>query len=152
MKVLFLDFDGVLNNMGPSAVYVNAPDWAKKRHPFIWIRDDLCKLLHEGLEKDIKIVISSTWRIEYHIKELQRILNDASPGLGEKIIDKTPVLCMDRGHEIKDWVQLFKPEKYVILDDNDDMLPEQLPFFVQTDEKTGLTKEDIKRINDLFHG
>ena len=50
------------------------------------------------------------------------------------------------GEEIKAWLdKQTEPYKYVILDDDCDMLPEQFPYFVQTDcLKWGLDDNDVE--------
>jgi len=49
------------------------------------------------------------------------------------------------------WNLLVKPKvkiaqfpKYIIIDDDTDMLDEQLPFFINTDPEVGITDEDVK--------
>jgi len=53
-----------------------------------------------------------------------------------------------RGREIKGWLSLHKNEviHYAILDDMDDILPEQQQRFVQTDPELGITEADAKTI------
>ena len=83
-------------------------------------------------------------------------------GLPGKVIDITPdylsesLLCSElnndyvlyeRGCEIKGWLFLHKDKisHYVIVDDMDDILPEQQQRFVHTDPITGLTKDDAEK-------
>ena len=53
-----------------------------------------------------------------------------------------------RGEEIKEW--LTKHGKYVshyaIIDDMDNMLPEQQSHFVQTNPEVGITEEDAEKV------
>lgn len=146
-KVLFLDFDGVLNGPAP---YVKAPKWARERHPFIWVNDYLVGRLARVFEtvKDASIVVSSTWRKTFEVAELQRILNEECPGLGRLVIGRTPVFQHAvRGVEIQSWLT-NNPHvrRYVIVDDDSDMLPSQEPFFVQTEFSSGLTEANVARI------
>ena len=53
-----------------------------------------------------------------------------------------------KGHEIKEWLSKKgkNVEQYAILDDADDMLPEQQSHFVQTNPKVGITEEDAEKV------
>ena len=159
MKVIFLDIDGVLN--------VRSQE-----------RDEFGSLFHEEFvnnlkhiieETDAKIVISSTWRFSglntmqqmWKKRNLPGEVIDITPFKSEKekecknIWDNLPFKerC-ERGWEIEDWLDINKPEKYVILDDDNDFLDHQIFNFVQTFddwhhidniEGYGLTKECTNR-------
>ena len=58
---------------------------------------------------------------------------------------KTMILCFTkmkmatiRGEEIAEWLRNNQVDNYVIFDDDRDMLPGQLPFFVRTNFEDGL--------------
>jgi hypothetical protein len=84
---------------------------------------------------------------------------------GFPVVDKTCVIYksqyyngkpVGRGREIQRWFLdtdlIFdsndRPYRYnyCIVDDDSDMLPEQLPYFVQTDNQHGLLDEHVDRI------
>lgn len=134
MKVIFLDIDGVLN------VYCEG-------------RDKYGCLFHKHFEDNLrcvieetgaKIVISSTWRMS-GLKVMQAMWEYR--GLAGEVIGVTP-MCADldddlafserceRGNEIKEWIDGcgFDIESYVIIDDDNDMLPEQQSVFVRTSD------------------
>lgn len=153
MKVIFLDFDGVLNTLGNAEEYRYAPEWAKA-WGFIWVLKDKVEILSEFLNwDDVKLVISSTWRENWSQIYLTEILNDEVSGVGDEIISTTPVMHTKRGVEIKSWLENtdFDVTHYAIIDDNIDMLPSQMPFFVQTNDSVGLTKEDMRKVYDILH-
>lgn len=158
-KILFLDIDGVLN-----------PKW--------WVRKAFvdrygCAFDPEcvsNLEKMIdetgaEIVISSSWKYMGVLK-LQRMWKDR--GLPGKIVDVTPDFMSDellmneelgnmdhlcnRGCEIKRWLMQHKDEEvqYVIIDDIDDILPEQQAYFIQTDPGIGISDIDVMKAKLLF--
>src|ERR1039458_6917913 len=114
MKVLFLDFDGVLNNkqhmiatkdfITPGAETLNDADlFAMKRDiapQNIWVLGFILDRV-----PDLNIVISSAWRSFYafeSFKELFKIFKlDPS-----RIIDKTPKrFSSERMHEIRMWLE-----------------------------------------------
>jgi hypothetical protein len=124
MKVLFLDVDGVLNSADTIRRYAMGID------PLLAL---LVKrvIVTTGSE----IVLSSSWRLIDRGRELV----DQQVG---KFVDVTPDLRGLRGDEIKAWLTMHpEVEKYAILDDDDDMLPEQLPNFFQTSRSTGITEK-----------
>lgn len=143
MKIIFLDFDGVLN----AHKNIRAPTWAASRHPFIWIDKELVAKVAQIVEAtQAKICISSTWRMEWGAEGCKDILNYEYPGLGDNVIGETEVLSTLRGIEINKWLS-DKPDvtRYVILDDNGDMLADQLSFFVQTNSYAGITDADVQK-------
>ena len=149
-KIIFLDIDGVLNNLGLNFAYESK-----------WVEaDPISVLLVSRLIKEAgaKVVISSSWRIgckdveafRYRMmNEWKERLNDADlSGILDNVVDLTPSLNHAgriRGQEIKSWLDDHPVTSYVILDDDSDMLPEQKPFFVQTKFIDGFRMEHYWR-------
>ncbi len=139
MKVLFLDIDGVLNSTQS----------AREHGSFMTLIDEAVEHIielqsHNGVE----LVLSSTWRKKpMHEKYLMDIYNIP-------LFDRTPVLPglkVTRGEEIARWLHFNKQvTHYCIVDDDSDMLPEQLPFFVQTNTEHGLQFADFLRIRSIL--
>lgn len=151
VRVLFLDFDGVLN-AGPH--HDPVPEWFKP-WPFTYIRADLIRKLGPLAEEfpDFRIVISSTWRKMKPLGAFTRLLNDTVPGLGDRVICRTESSKTGkRGEEIKDWLDdpRYPVTAYAIVDDDSDMLPEQRPYFVQTRYDLGITDHDVLRIAEIL--
>lgn len=160
MKVIFLDFDGVLN----SEASFRMEHRRKNSHVSDSLSAVACSNLQYILEQDadIKIVISSTWRKLHTLVDLGNILN--SYGVTAKIIGKTPITFSGhRGQEIKQWLE-DNPNvtKYVILDDDNDagtalFHEEGTPddargHFFQTTWKDGLLFKQSEQIAKLFRG
>lgn len=128
--IIFLDIDGVLNNNASISEGVCIiPE------KVILVRE-LC------YRTNAKIVISSTWRKIFKKKDLSYWL--AMLGLRDPklIIDYTDQDGPIRGHEIRRWLEEHPGvTKYVILDDDIDMLEGQ--FFVKTRMETGLTNKQV---------
>lgn len=113
MKVLFLDFDGVLNSIQHfiatkdikvrGASNLNDADlWAMKRD----VNPNNMWVLKYIMEKvpDLKIVISSSWRLHYHMESFKELFKIFKLD-GERIIDFTPQkLSSERYHEIHLWI------------------------------------------------
>lgn len=157
MKVVFLDFDGVITTF--------ESDW------------NLCpkkmKLLGEILKAtDAKIVISSSWR-RNTLEETLQFISGGSPYSNDnpfpycdkvvgitnrmyafsyndpinEISGKRPNYLIPRGVEIDIWLKVNGQdvENYVILDDDDDMLYCQRESFVKTDPYEGLSEENVEQ-------
>jgi len=133
MKVVFLDFDGVLNSHRTAIAYSGVSysglsDFRAKM-------DDVAIRLIGGIVKTAgaNVVLSTSWR------------NDSAwetygPALGLPVIGRTPVVGPSRGHEIAAWLaQHPEVDQYAIIDDESDMLTVQLPYFVHTNGCDGFT-------------
>jgi hypothetical protein len=146
-RVVFLDVDGVLNYT-------------------LWYLDDRNPGNLNGEEGDIdplcverinilceklsaKIVVSSDWRV---CTNWQSRLEKA--GL-KNIIDKTPITLFGnygrtyhftRGEEIDMWLQWHPGVKnYVIIDDREDMMKDQMDHFVKVNSYRGFSDEDLEK-------
>lgn len=138
-KVLFLDIDGVLNNIASMAEGVE-------------IVPEKVLLIRDVIEATgARIVISSTWRMGLSKDTLAMILGFA--GMRRHyIIDVTPELPnKTRGHEIDQWL-VRNPEyqMYAIIDDDSDMLDSQKPYFVQTSAMAGITTLERQKLIDIL--
>lgn len=150
-KVLFLDFDGVLNTCW----------WERKipidKYGYAFDPNAVANLAKIIVETGADIVVSSTWKF-MGLSEMQEMWEERSlPG---KIIDITPNTVSDevllyadlehmeltpiRGMEIKEWLDSKgkKVSRYAILDDMDSMLHEQKDHLVLTNPTVGITESD----------
>ena len=157
MKVIFLDFDGVLN----SIAYFEAG-----AHEL----GDLDPAAVARLERLVarsgaKVVISSAWRLKHSPVELRARL--AAQGFTGEILDYTPELpagaatahgwFLPRCEEIRAWLaaQSESPERFVILDDAElqaHELAELQACFVRTDVARGLLDEDVEVALRILEG
>jgi len=153
MKVIFLDFDGVLNS--------EASFRYETRRKVLHVQDTLshvcCSNLQYILDQDadVRLVISSTWRKVHTMPELKNILN--SYGVDpNKVLDKTPaVFSGDRAHEINLWLEDHPNVTLaVILDDDSDVLnvTDKRCHVFQTTWEDGLLFKQAKQIAKLFRG
>lgn len=162
MKVIFLDFDGVITTLESG-----------------W---NLChnkmKLLGEILQAtDAKIVISSSWRRNTLEETLQFISGgslhsknnpfpycDKVVGITDRMYafswndeinertGKRPTYLLPRGVEIQRYLELNKDiTQYVILDDATDMLYWHKDNFVNTNPYDGLSQEDVNKAIEILN-
>lgn len=151
MKVIFLDIDGVLNNLEHciklDKLLGKEQYWALFRAvsqmPFDYQSCLLIKRLMK--ETDAKVVLSSTWRA--NIKNIEIIEKFAQINIS----DRTPILNTIRGEEIKKYL-LEHPDitQYVIIDDDSDMLPEQTKYLCLTNGEIGFTEENYKKCMEIL--
>ena len=151
MKVIFLDFDGVLNS--------EASFRFEQRRKSPRIQDKLsevaCSNLQYILEQDsdVKLVISSDWRKYHSLVELDNILH--SYGVqGARIIGFTPAkMSSSRSSEIRMFLDDHPNiTKFVVIDDDDSVLSIQDPrgHIFLTDSSDGLLFKQARQIAKIF--
>lgn len=151
MKIIFLDFDGVISTY-------------EKRWTF-----DMKKLelLKEIVDKtDAKIVVSSSWKLGFtevddfikcfYNNPKNKDLNNVTifDWFANSIYDITDNNGPWRGYEIQRWIDKHNEEieSYVILDDDSDFNDNQLFNFVQTDGYEGITSREVKLCIKILNG
>lgn len=154
MRVIFLDFDGVLNSVS-SMIYNNrlllqGLSDIPTHESFNPIS---CSNLQYILEEcpDVEIVVSSTWRKYHHVAALQEILK-TNGILSERMVGTTPVLDGYRGKEIEAYLKA-NPQitEFVIIDDDSDMDP-YMDRLVKTNNMDGLSFSDSEKVIEMFGG
>lgn len=145
MKVLFLDIDGVLNSSRTAEAFGRYSWTLDPDEMRLFDAVALGMIRRLCAETGAVVVWSSTWRLSYSINDLGTAFD--LPTVGE-----TPVLVPGtRGDEIAAWLA-DHPEvtTYAIVDDDDDMLPEQQLRFVKTNPINGLTYEDYLNLLSIL--
>lgn len=149
MKIVFLDFDGVLN----SHLYF-AKHAPPNRMLDIPVRDhidaDAVALVDTLLARvGAHIVVSSTWRLTRSTGELYELLHAKGLKSGTVVGKTADLRGAPRGKEIRLWVDTHRPESFVILDDDSDMV-ELSPWLVKTSFGDGLQPEHIERAEAIL--
>lgn len=151
MKILFLDFDGVVSTFEKG--------WR--------LDDEKLSLLKEIIdETNAKIVVSSSWKVGYDDvdkfietlggrRKSETIKNNGNmfQWFCNNIYDITDSNGPWRGDEIQRWIVYHQDEieTYVILDDDSDMRENQLFNFVQTDSYEGITSREVKLCTKILN-
>ena len=163
MKVVFLDIDGVCNN-GP---YIQR-HYKRCGDLFAIDQKNIMQLNRLTDTIEVGLVIPSMWR-HYDNERPQGIKATTGKSLRDylyfngvraPVIGETPDLSVlaaygiasacCRGAEIQKWLEThYYVEKFVILDDDDDM-DKLLPFLVQTDLKLGLCEEHVEKAIEML--
>jgi hypothetical protein len=158
-RYIFLDIDGVLNTERSykSFVYAGQP-WRDENGPF-FDQESVGNLRHIIDATQADVVITSTWKHKgldamhrlWTLREMPGILLGVTPESSSN-----DFYC-SRGMEILKWLSQNAPDdpneyRYVIIDDSQFILPEQMPYLVKTSSEVGITKEDAeKAIATLGH-
>ena len=155
MKIIFLDFDGVITTAESS----------------YRIDPDKCNMIKEICDAtDASIVISSSWRMSDLEKTIEAITNEEivygnQPfTIPERVVgvtnrmysckygaaDERYGVC--RGVEIDRYI-VEHPEitNYLILDDDMDMLLTQKDNFIQTDGYDGISDKDVIKAIEILN-
>ena len=149
MNIIFLDVDGVLNMYGSSYITFMKP-YGQHIEPHL-----VCRLNYicENV-KDLKIVISSSWRSV--MEDLEKQIKEQGFKYWDKVIDKTPDLNF-RGEEIKKWIDINSFNgKYLVLDDETvDICGDYCNIILkenvlQIDGNEGLLHKDVMYVINYF--
>lgn len=140
MKVIFLDVDGVLNH-------------GKQIEK---VEDDKIHLLNQIVTAtNSEIVLSSDWRYGLNTDDRDMILLERKlRSVGIDIMSSTPITKHGyRGAEIYQWINEWQGEtidKFIILDDRDDMKP-YMNRLIQTSFNLGLQEKHVKKAIQLLN-
>jgi hypothetical protein len=164
-KVIFLDIDGVLNTKDWHCRMTK--DTPHDEFGFAFDPIAVSNLAHIIDETGAVIVISSSWKF-HGVTKLRKMW--AIRNLPGEILDITPNTVSDemllnadldkvelgvcRGNEIKEWLTMHEGEvsNYVIIDDYDDLLPEQENYTVITNTLIGISEFDAEKAIKILNG
>lgn len=149
MKIIFLDMDGVLCTTRSHI----AQDQRGLMEALDREAVGLLNRLAEVPGEDVRFVLSSTWRLIHDRGWMEEHLRKF--GWRGQFHDdwRTIELTDVRGTEVEDWLHRhFEVTSFVILDDDADFLPRQMPRLVRTEFEDGLRWCDFLEANRLLHG
>ena len=140
-KIIFLDFDGVLN----TEYHQGLLQFQSKQQ-----RDEYGAIFAPGAVKQLKrivkntaaeIVVSSSWK-SLGLAKLQELWMKRN--LPRRVIDITPATTdNNKGKEIAEWLSKYgiHDTRYVIIDDEEVALGSQVPCFIWTNQYEELSEE-----------
>lgn len=151
-KVLFIDFDGVLNNR--SHWFLVAAEDIDYENPSSHLSETLVKRLNKIVETtNCNIVISSAWRYHHSLADLRKYLKEKGFNYGEKIIDVTKHISpRNREIEVEEWLSRnTNVKQFAIVDDIEFFFDEKYPKqFVKTNADDGLTENNVNAIIEIL--
>ena len=150
-KIIFLDFDGVLNTGYYQGLLKHqGQPWQDEYGAFF--DPKAVKQLKRIIDAtDADIVVESSWKYLGldAMKELWEVRN--LPGT---IIDITPsLLAKNKGVEIASWLSKYAKQdiRYVIIDDEYVILDSQMSHFILTNPYEGITEDQANRAISMLN-
>ena len=141
--IVFIDIDGVLAHFRTTFASGHWPHNLDNMDQF----DDIAIKMLQRLtrEFDVKFVVSSTWRMNFTYQQIGKAFN--LPTIGS-----TDQGSGIRGDQIKRWLDVNPTNIYAILDDSQDMRPEQMSFLVLCDCDNGMTAKNYEDLKYVLEG
>lgn len=149
-RVIFLDFDGVLNTEEYLAQLTISGKPTKDAWGHLFDPRAIANLGKILDATDSVIVISSSWRWIHRLGSL-RMMWEIRELPGE-ILDALPcdVQYISRGEEIEHWLETHGRPDYVIIDDLDEFLPSQRARYVETNPIIGINEADAQKAIEIL--
>lgn len=151
MKVVFLDFDGVLN----SRKYIRECGYYG-----VVIDPERLNMVKQIIDAtSAKIVLSTSWR-EHWDKDMAlcgqvgKEINDIFARFGLSVFDKTEFIGRSREMEIEMWLENHpETENFVVLDDRFLDSQSLRNHFVKTDNyRDGIDENNVKQAIEILNG
>lgn len=146
-RVLFLDYDGVVNtplwnDKGTKCRYNFPADGKVNNFQAVQWVSEFCQKCHYG------IVVTSTWRMN---KNWRECLINGGLRSDIEILGCTDTYGENRGKEIIRYLTEHPEIKYyIIVDDDNDMLPEQQSHFVRTETTVGFGIKEYEQCLKIY--
>ena len=168
-KILFLDFDGVINSQKflRSQYFKDSIQGLTDAELYLlkyeyMIDPEAVKLVNDLVARSgAEVVASTSHRNRYSLDEMNLMLKNR--GATFQIVAKTPrgmpkkfSQCVDRGDEIEEYLSCCRQEgeqveSFVILDDHSDM-GNVRNNLVLTSDRTGITMENVEEALQILNG
>ncbi|MCA0388505.1 MAG: hypothetical protein LCH52_08420 [Bacteroidetes bacterium] len=157
MKLIFLDFDGVLVTNSSLLIYNTFKSIGfSPTSLFRLIDGESMKNLNELIDKTkAKIVITSQWRRTMSLGEIKGVLVMAGFKYGDMILNTNDFFAdeRDRGDEIANFLAIDELEKFIIIDDSCEVYSsDQRERLVCPDPEKGFTKADMEKAITILTG
>jgi len=146
-RVLFLDIDGVVLN--------GRALWHTGNNKYL--PPEKVALIREICDRTgCVIVVSSTWRYSETTADMLRAVGlplhaDWRTDWKNDMVGSI-IQGQRRGVEIHRWLARHPGVSYAIIDDDSDMLPEQMPYFVKTDHEEGVEQWHVDALVEILAG
>ena len=163
-RIIFLDFDGVLNTAGNIARLRAESKPLSDEFGYLFDAEAVANLQAVIAQTGAGIVISSSWKFEglarmrqlWQARRLPGQLLDITPDYLSCVggIDPSkPDTFVGKGNEIRAWLERHAAMdcRYVIFDDMPDVLASQRPNFIQINDECGITAADAQRAIEILN-
>lgn len=154
MKIIFLDFDGVMDTEYDELIRIKEGKPISDEHGILF--DPNCvKNLKDIIDQTgAEIVVTSTWKYMMSYHDFTKMWEER--GLPGFVTDVTPTLSQRsiRGDEIDAWIEECRSDcQYVIIDDlgADNFHSHQIPRLLVVNPYWGLDEETAERAIELLN-
>lgn len=144
MKVLFLDFDGVINTFGSHSSSIQRGTDPELFSPAAC--SNLNSLLHKVPE--LKVVVSSAWRM-WGLDHVKKILEKNGID-SSRVIDITGNERGVRGYQIQCWIDRNPGVTNIVIIDDESDMDNLMNKLVKTSSFIGLTSKDVDLALDVL--
>lgn len=167
-KIIFLDFDGVLNTQYYQDLlqYLGKP-W-QDEHGALFDPNAVKQLERIIKATNADIVVESSWKYLgldamkelWEVRKLPGRIIDITPFtisdeylLSSDLVNIHPSILHCKGIEIASWLSEYETEdiRYVIIDDEYVILDSQLPHFILINPYEGITEEQAKQVISMLN-
>ena len=126
--IIFIDIDGPLawGTWEGGRVEIAEGTWNRLTIPYGWVEEDCAALAEIMRRTGAYLVVSSDWKLHYGLGQLKLIFDhygiprwdviDTTPNHNPKAKMSTSIEW-NRACQIYHWVKLFKPRKWIAIDD-----------------------------------
>lgn len=150
---VFLDMDGVLTHH-LEMFFEMTPERLDQEVDVNYIHPAKAQMFANFVnDNDLQVVLSSDWRKRELYRNSPQVFEDfffKSTGCRIPVVGFTPKMGY-RGMDILAYVEKHGIENYVILDDCEDILPDQMQRFVHVNHLNGLTMSDLVIASNMLH-
>ncbi len=155
-QILFLDFDGVLNNTEFYNARARARAFSDLAAPYSPREDFDIENMAQLAEiiarlPDLDVVVSSTWRKGATLEKLRDYLSPAVPRA--RVVGNTGEHpSRERWREVRAWLDANRAHvgRWLALDDDTQDMRQLGTNFLHVDRKRGLTLEHVEAVLDHF--
>lgn len=174
-KIIFLDFDGVLNTTRYRNEMTQKDIKSCDQYGFLFDPDAVDNLKSIIDSTKAKVCVTSSWALEIGAENMQTFWKERNmPGrlagttAGIQVYPEDAIFDEDdfdpyklmgqgiagRGCELDSYLEAkgYRDVRYVIIDDVMDFKKEQLAFLVKTDPEVGITKQDAQKAIQILNG
>ncbi len=147
MKIIFLDFDGVMDNEYYDHILSKAGKPIADEYGLLFDPECVKNLKHIIDNTGADIVISSTWKDLMSYKDILDMWKYR--GLPGFVTDVTPTVSNHRGNEIDAWLEECRHNcQYAIIDDLDasNFNPHQIEHLFVVNPYCGLDEDTAQRV------
>lgn len=150
-RLIFLDFDGVLNTEQYQAELAISGDPVRDKWGPLFSPSAVNNLRKIVVATNAEIIVTSTWRYIHGLEGLKEMwIQRSLPGKLNGILPCDSLLAT-RGEEISEYLSDHHNTQYIILDDIDEYMESQHNHFIQINPIVGISGTDVHKATSILN-